>query len=158
MVVQSFGMSAFEFIPLATSLIAVTISTITFIYQNRSQKRAVTLHMHTIWNSEGMRRSRRNGFVGIGEAVKLKEISVKHLSNDQASALLDIKQFFADLNQLLEVGVLDEKLAKKLFGAATKVWFEEVLLKIEHDDGNFSHQSKTFFEDRVLPLRSRLST
>jgi len=104
-----------------------------------------------------MRRSRRNGFVGIGEAVKLGEMSVKQLSNDQASALLDIKQFFADLNQLLEVGVLDEKLAKKLFGAATKVWFEEVLLKIEHDDGNFSHQSRTFFEDRVLPLRSRLS-
>jgi hypothetical protein len=158
MAVQFFGMSAFELIPLVTSLIAVTISTISFVHQNRSQKRTVTLHMHTIWNSEGMRRSRRNGFFGIGEAVKLGKICVKQLSSDQAYALLDIKQFFADLNHLLEVGVLDKKLAKKLFGAATKVWFEEVLLKIEHDDGDFSQQSKTFFEARVLPLRSRLST
>lgn len=157
MAVQFFGMSAFDLIPLATSLIAVAISTITFIHQNRSQKRTVTLHMHTIWNSEGMRRSRRNGFWGIGESVKIGKVSVKQLSSDQAYALLDIKQFFADLNQLLEVGALDNKLAKKLFGAATKVWFDEVLLKIEHDDSNSSHQSWTFFEDRVLPLRSRLS-
>ena len=92
--------------------------------------------MHTIWNSEGVRRSRRNGFFGIEEARQLGKISsIKQLSSDQAHALLDVKQFFSDLNQLLKPRALDKKLAKKLFGAGIKVRFDEVFLKIEHDEG-----------------------
>ena len=48
--------------------------------------------------------------------------------------MLDIKQFFADLNQLYEVGALDNGLARKLFGAAIKAWFEEVFHNVEHDE------------------------
>ena len=157
MAVQFLDVSAFDLIPIATSLLAVTISAVTFFYQRHSQRKTVTLHMHTIWNSEGVRRSRRNGFWGIGEAVKHGRISsIKHLSAEQANALLDVKQFFADLNDLLEAGALDNKLSKKLFGAATKAWFDEILLKVDHDEDEFSHQSRIFFETKVLPLRNRL--
>lgn len=104
-----------------------------------------------------MRRSRRNGFT-VAEAAKDGKVSIKQLPCEEANALLDVKQFLADLNQLLEVGALDKKLAKKLFGPATKVWFEEVFLNIEHDDNGLGNQSRTFFASRVLPLKSRLLT
>ena len=157
MAVQILGMSVFDFIPVVTSLLAVTISAITFFYQSRSQRRAITLHMHTIWNSEAMRKARRNGFA-VAEVVKSGSVSLKQLPGEQASALLDIKQFFADLNQLYEVRALDNGLARKLFGGAIKVWFEEVFHNVEHDESGPGHQSRGFFVSKVLPLRSRLST
>jgi hypothetical protein len=115
------------------------------------------LHMHTIWNSEAMRRARRVGFA-VAEVVKSGSVSLKQLPGEQAGALLDIKQFFADLNQLYEVGALDNGLARKLFGAAIKVWFEEVFHNVEHDESGPGHQSLAFFMSKVLPLQSRLST
>ena len=157
MAVQILGMSVFDFIPVATSLLAVTISAITFFFQSRSQRRAVTLHMHTIWNSEAMRRARRNGFA-IAGVVKSGGVPLKQIPGEQANALLDIKQFFADLNQLYEVGALDNGLARKLFGAAIKAWFEEVFHNVEHDESGPGHQSRAFFTSKVLPLQSRLST
>jgi hypothetical protein len=150
------NMSVFDFISAVTFFLGVAISVVTFAQQNHSQKRAVTLHMHNIWNSEGLRRSRREGFA-LAESVRIAKIPARTLSALQANSLLDIKQFFADLNQLLEVGALDKKLAKQLFGAAAMAWFDEVLLKLDYDDDSTGHQSNSFFQTRVLPLKSKLA-
>jgi hypothetical protein len=110
--------------------------------QRHMARAAEIARLHQMWWGDEFRETRNTVFGFVDEWEKnRKSVTPVIRSYQQQSAVFEPERrtigrvafFFADLNAMIDAGVVDEKFAYRIFGEAQFSWFSEFLLAVANE-------------------------